>query len=649
MNTQSGSTHVDRALTPVEEELVPNPNRAAPKWALPSRYRKGGYGAPNPNRRHTRGYRGRERPGPHDASDACKQRDYQKTIREKVKRMRAREIGRKTRKEKAVESVLSSGKVYGHRASRIRQLLRWEEQLKTGQLRTPAPERGVPTKASVVRASRNAVGRWRRTGRLPAWFTQAHLKDLPQGYIDGATRRRIIQALLRRANKDVTNPGPYGLKLGHPPPRPPLDTVDGEYGVRALARALDEVCGMQARCVHEREVVDNPKTVRGIAYCEDCSCRLAPYGRSYAHPLLSPTYMPGPDCDEEPAAEPAAPLGVDIEAAAPTAPPLPVEVETPGDGGHVAALPIERPEPPPRIDDLPLPPRESDPVPENNVPLPEQFPPPPPPRDEKGKPLDETSKTYCRYANIPTHLLNGHDLSDEELVALFKPVFGVVTREQVEVRYRDIPYDGEQRIIVNRNVNEAKLPMRVAEARCTARQRVYPLWLTVSAILVFITCAVTFFVTDSMLTYPCLVTVQGLYYESLPYWPLVTDWLQYNSGPVVYCPQRDVAGLRTLSACVGAFLAVYVIPFLVLRKKDVHFTYSWVPHWVDSVFVDFDRNVNSTTIETTLLAKMRRCAGLPVRDTMHYRLTQGTARVVETLLEGQGFQWGHMGLLGPWP
>lgn len=680
----TSSTHVERALSPVEEQLEANPNRGLWQGDLPRRYSKGqrpeGYGPPNPNRRHTRAMRGRGRPQTRDHWDPDVLRDYRKTIREKVKRMRSHDQKPKTKIEKLTEKAFSTTRAYGSRARRIRQLLDWENQLKTGQLRTPASKKGVPTKVTAARVALNAVGRWRRTGKLALWFTAEHLRSLPPHTLSGAARRRITEMLLRRANRDVQDPGPFKLCLGAPPGRPPLPRDVGEKGARAFAMALDDVCGMSGKCDLEGMIMDAPPVQYGVAYCDRCQCRLAAYGRFYCHPLLdvyirsapplprassvpasAPGEPPGPRAPS-PTSEPGCSADARPEATAvPVTPPpdkpsgdaepteeVPRPASCPTIGAeHVATDPapgeVPRPTSAPTAgaDDVATDPASDTPdgsedeeaalpcpVPPSGF-IPEQFPPPPPPRDGDGNFADETSKAYCRYKGIPTHLLNGHELTDSELVALFEPEFGLVDRSQIEVRWMDIPYDGEQRLIVNRNVNEAKLPMRVAEAKCTAKVRSCPLWAIILSTCFFL----------SMFAVVCLLNSEWVHTCEEVYFVFWTR--------TVPCPERNILAVRLGCAClvVASYAAVM---YCALKTTDHVLVLSWSPHWVDTVFSDFDRQVNKVTIESTLYAKMRRCAGLPVKDTMHYRLMQGTARVVETLLAGQGFQLDHTGLLGPW-
>lgn len=192
--------------------------------------------APNPNRNHTRGKRGK-------ISIAPEQLDFEmEKEAEDVYSLKRTSILKERQKRESADLksfALRGYKGKGHQAlqgvqreqamkesarrnrvrtgtegvSKAERKFREEEGFRTSHRPSQPWNTHKPRAKKIVQSPqvkpfdlKSAVARFKRTGDLPD-VTAQYVRDLPSDGIDGKTLRRMIQALLQRGNVEI-NPGP---------------------------------------------------------------------------------------------------------------------------------------------------------------------------------------------------------------------------------------------------------------------------------------------------------------------------------------------------------------------------------------------------------------------------------------------------------
>lgn len=191
----------------------------------------------------------------------------------------------------------------------------------------------------------------------------------------------------------------------------------------------------------------------------------------------------------------------------------------------------------------------------------------------------------------------------------------IVDPPSVDTSIRD--YDGERRIVTNRNVKEIKQNFRLDTIRlpslCFRKVRFF---LGLSLILFY------FLSFSSM-----ILMMPSFEHRMSP--------LNFNFGAKSW-----FFSLRSgFYHCIIAF-AICSAATVYWAFKCTFFsskTLSYVPHLVSCLLFEFDRVDNKTTVITNIRSKSRRLACFPLQDHEHMRLIEGSEQVVMFLLARSGF------------
>ncbi len=558
---------------------------------------------PNPNRRHTRGKRGKQHAGVTDlqaefdevreGSDwhrtrlAATDREHEK--REKAAARHFSLLGfkghdfkhlRGDERLEAMQSVANRNRVRTGTGGLSKQFKAFvlDEGLGHVPKRPVHPWSGVKksksapaSKASPLIFSLNAaVSRYKRTGALPDVAIDV-VKAQPTDGIDGRALKRMIRAMLVRSGVEE-NPGP--------------------------------VCEHSTHFVMPRK--QKMKGHKTFFYtCPKCDCKLDT-GR-----VRADGSMYHPACEVELAAYQDAPVVVELQADLLGS----CEAET----RDLAALaPVVVPLGPPAVHSSPAP--EVLPVPapapvgpralSQSAPaaaaVPEQpaRPPSPPPPSPEAAPASPEGEVRVQFGpaspfdppavNVihDDHTLLGFRLTEKQLKKVVTQVVGPHTQvSRFDQVVKELEYVGERRLATARNVVELKKKMKVCQIRAVVRT--YRIWPSIFAMVA------------------ATATSAGLMFYS-----------------------QLLAGLCFSSVTSGVLAyACYVLAFR--RSRAVYVAY--IPHLVSAVLTEYDRGTNATAARATIRQKIRHLACMPIPDHSAAELIHGSEAVVMSLLESEDF------------
>jgi hypothetical protein len=176
--------------------------------------------------------------------------------------------------------------------------------------------------------------------------------------------------------------------------------------------------------------------------------------------------------------------------------------------------------------------------------------------------------------------LDGHHLTDEEVNEAAHYLDHLVsTCDSIVQKVRVTKYSDEHRIAVNRNVSEIKKPLVVVDVTYSYRDCNVRSSLLAAAV--------------------CLIVVVLLYHWSL--------------RPVFLL----LAPTFLVTTAVFIFLS-----FVYAAASDR--TFSYVPHLLSCIVMEYERGTNASVAISTLRQKARRLACLPISDREHLSLVLGT-------------------------
>lgn len=208
-------------------------------------------------------------------------------------------------------------------------------------------------------------------------------------------------------------------------------------------------------------------------------------------------------------------------------------------------------------------------------------------------------------------------------------------------KFVDVPYARESRLASYRNVEEIKQDIQVVELSGTVRTRPVVNFISyairTSAIFAAGYLASSYFNKVLMkCTLPFLNNRVGYSYDllcgnMLTPEPIVMSTIVRHLIPEWLTKVRRVV----IGLCAVAHLASILDYLRCARSVRVRVTYC--PHLVTSILTEYDRGTNPDVVRSTMRAKIRRLACLPLRDVDVATIYAGTEVVTSRLIEKESF------------
>jgi len=202
--------------------------------------------------------------------------------------------------------------------------------------------------------------------------------------------------------------------------------------------------------------------------------------------------------------------------------------------------------------------------------------------------------------------LRGHMPSTSDLTSVMTREVGYQVREEeIEFQTLNLPYSGDQRLCVNRNVTEIKENMIVCQIVHNVSSVRWP-WFVLA------------FTSMAYLTLHFILLVHECYHA---------QWLieAYN---YVWFP-----ALTSLPVCFA------LICVILRARRHRRVAIPFIPHVISCVITDFDRTTNVEAARSTIRQKIRRLACLPIPDRDALAFYTGTELVIEQILSRRNFFW----------
>jgi hypothetical protein len=262
---------------------------------------------------------------------------------------------------------------------------------------------------------------------------------------------------------------------------------------------------------------------------------------------------------------------------------------------------------------------------------------------------------------------------------------GMEIEGEVDVKSWILAYTGEKRLVTERGVLEQRVPMEMSRAKAEVVYRLLPWWSVVA--VVWLLFAVLFFslavpwpfhgssrdVETFCLTWvgseraePENATLQQQLdaadrrFQGSCRWGYPTfcdlfwegDGCGYTSN-FTWTQAYYPANLYVMHAWWLVSHAKWAVPLCycamivvtVVSRRKATVKVRWCPHLVTSVVADYDRGTNAEAVKSTLLAKVRRCAALPMPDVKHLKYQRGSVLVAEYLIGKSDFCAGTHALM----
>lgn len=591
---------------------------------------------PNPNRKHSRGIRGKHLEGitdlQHDWEASHEDRHKRRVISDKVGRAKSDLSFQKSftsrgyrgtlhRDDPRVSRLANKARVHSGTGGLSKQLLKFKQE--EGLLPRP---RARPLKKTMPAALAppldqvKAIANFKRKrSKLPTISRAGKIfvmtiEEFEQSGVEykntlskhGITDKQyaaFLNALRVRGGVEL-NPGPQDAALKDAAALGLIDSVCALKGTRFRA----EFCREKGR---------------RVAVCPNCTEKCRVVGKFHVHvsdtfgpncdpekiPLMSdeevrfvvsqPEHLPSDGAGTSASAKEKEPMGPKKPAPAKSSP-LTITrpahaVVTPTPAPAILPPPLVVPAaqasapacPPPQLV-LALAPAPAAPAP----PAPAPAPVPPAP-------------AVIAPPHAPLPVLDGCTISPQDVVDIMSRVSGLkVDYEDVDIREMIVNYDGERRLASVRGVVELKQGFRAVQL--TTTQTIEHDWYYPLLSLFFITIALQarYYVRSDPVQYPDYNIRTEFALPMLALWATAVAYYLSHSGSIV-------------------------------RRWSVPF----IPHLVSAVVSEYDRGTNAVAVRSTVRQRIRRLSSLPIPDRDALTFINGSELVCEQLLSHEDFFW----------
>jgi len=225
-------------------------------------------------------------------------------------------------------------------------------------------------------------------------------------------------------------------------------------------------------------------------------------------------------------------------------------------------------------------------------------------------------------------ILDGFTFTKKQLASVMTEQSHMyINKHMIKIKDVVVPYSGEHRLVADRNVLEVKAPIRAVEVSMLWTENTWTRWII--EFLLFSIALILPFYTFSAYMIKCAIG----YHASVGGTPMQALESMLNRS----VNQAGFLCKPSASLYICLFLEIIDVTALVIALRRTKVTLSFIPHIVSSVVAEYSAGTNAQVVNSTIRQKILRLSCLPIPDYDAIAFISGSEIMAEFLLRQKSF------------